>query len=193
YGQLGLGHSSSVGTNDKPSAALDVNLGGGNPVQLSAGGNHTCALLDNGYLRCWGANGSGQLGYGNTSNRTTPGSDLVTGSKVLQVATGNDHTCALLNSGTIKCWGQGLYGQLGYGVKDNVHAPVTTAVGNVDLSGATAYRVSTGLTHTCALLSTGAARCWGRNTQGQLGYGHKLDIGDTELPSVAGDIKLLGP
>lgn len=193
YGQLGLGTNTNLGDALKPSTALPVNLGGGTAVQLSAGGNHTCALLDNGYLRCWGLNSSGQLGYGPTGNRSTPGLDVLTSSKVLQVATGNDHTCALLNTGTIKCWGQGLYGQLGYGNKNNVNSPVNTAAGDVDLSGATAYRVSAGMTHTCALLSTGTARCWGRNNFGQLGYGNLLDIGDTELPSAAGDIKLLGP
>jgi alpha-tubulin suppressor-like RCC1 family protein len=193
HGQLGLNNTTTVGNNDKPSLAADVNLGGGNPVQLSAGGNHTCALIDNGYVRCWGYNGHGQLGYGNTSTRWTPGGDVVTGSKVLQVTTGGDYTCALLNTGTIKCWGYGYYGQLGYGDRNSQYSPVTTAGGNVDLSGATAYRVATGLSHTCALLSTGAARCWGRNNFGQLGYGSTTDIGDTELPSVVGDIKLLGP
>jgi alpha-tubulin suppressor-like RCC1 family protein len=193
YGQLGLNHTTPVGDAEKPSLSPDVNLGGGNPVQLSAGGNHTCALIDNGYVRCWGANGSGQLGYSNVSTRSTPGGDVATGSKVLQVTTGSDHTCALLNTGTIKCWGYGYYGQLGYGSRGNLSSPVTTSSGNVDLSGATAYRVSAGLNHTCALLSTGAARCWGRNNFGQLGYGNTNDIGDTELPSFAGDIKLLGP
>lgn len=193
YGQLGLNHTTSVGATNKPSSSLDVNLGGGNPVQLTAGGNHTCALIDNGYVRCWGYNGHGQLGYGNVSTRSTPGADVVTGSKVLQVTAGENHTCALLNTGNIKCWGYGYHGQLGYGSRNNLSAPDTTASGNVDLSGATAYRVSAGLNHTCALLSTGAARCWGRGNVGQLGYGNKNDIGETEQPSSAGDIKLLGP
>jgi alpha-tubulin suppressor-like RCC1 family protein len=190
HGQLGMGHTNPV---NKPSTTLDVNLGGGNPVQLTAGGNHTCALIDNGYVRCWGYNGHGQLGYGNAGTRLTPGVDVVTGSKVLQVSAGDNHTCTLLNTGNIKCWGYGYYGQLGYGNRNTLTAPDTTVSGNVDLSGATAYRVSTGLSHTCALLSTGAARCWGRGNFGQLGYGNTNDIGDTEQPSWAGDIQLLGP
>jgi len=185
HGQLGLGTNTNVGNNEKPSAVPEVNLGGGIPVQLSLGGNHTCALLDNGFLRCWGLNSSGQLGYGNTSGRSTPGNDLAPGSKVLQVTTGSDHTCALMSTGNIKCWGYNGYAQLGYGNTTNLHAP------GVDLDfGATAYRVSAGLYHTCALLSTGAARCWGRNHGGQLGYSSTTPY--LTAPSV-GDIKVLSP
>ena len=159
-------------------------------MQLSAGGNHTCALLDTGFMRCWGYNGSGQLGYGNDVNPWAPGTDVATGGKVLQMATGSDHTCALLNNGSIKCWGYNANGQLGYNGGGNLNAPSATAM---DLSGATAYRVSTGSNHTCALLSTGAARCWGLNGFGQLGYGHTNSIGDNELPALSGDIKVMTP
>ncbi len=186
HGQLGLGTNTNVGDDEKPSAVAEVNLGGGIPLQLSLGGNHPCALLDNGFLRCWGLNSSGQLGYGNTSGRSTPGSDLAPGGKVLQVTTGSDHTCALLSTGNIKCWGYNGYAQLGYGNRTNLHAPST----DLDLSGATSYRVSAGLYHTCALLSTGAARCWGRNQGGQLGYSSTTT--DLPAPSV-GDIKVLSP
>lgn len=188
-GQLGYNHNRSIGDDEYPSVAGDVALGG-TAVQLSAGGNHTCALLDTGFMRCWGANGSGQLGYGNTGNLWAPGSDVATGGKVLQMATGSDHTCALLSNGSIKCWGYNLYGQLGYNGGGNLNTPAATAM---DLSGATAYRVSTGSNHTCALLSTGAARCWGLNNFGQLGYGNTNSIGDNELPALSGDIKVMTP
>jgi alpha-tubulin suppressor-like RCC1 family protein len=192
-GQLGVGTTSgtavNVGDDEKPSA-YEVNLSGGIPLQLSLGGHHTCALLDNGFLRCWGLNSSGQLGYNNTTSRSTPGNDLapstVPGSKVLQVTTGDHHTCALLSTGGIKCWGANGYAQLGYGNRTNLSAPGT----DLDLSGSTAYRVSAGLNHTCALLSTGAARCWGRNHGGQLGYSSTTP--DLTAPSV-GDIKVLSP
>jgi alpha-tubulin suppressor-like RCC1 family protein len=187
HGQLGLGTTTNVGDTQKPSAVADVNLGGGVPLQISLGGNHTCALLDNGFLRCWGYNGSGQLGYGNYTTRTTPGNDLAPGSKVLQVTTGSDHTCALLNTGTVKCWGYNGYAQLGYGNTITLNAPAPT---EVELSGATAYRVSAGIHHTCALLSTGAARCWGRNQGGQLGYGSTNTY--LTAPTVDG-IKVLAP
>ncbi len=189
HGQLGLGtggSSANVGDNEKPATVAEVNLGGAIPVQLSLGGNHTCALLENGFLRCWGLNSSGQLGYGNATTRTTPGDDLAPGSKVLQVTTGSDHTCALLSTGRVKCWGFNGHAQLGYGNKTGLSAPGV----DLDLSGATAYRVSAGLNHTCALLSTGAARCWGRNHGGQLGYSSTTS--DLTAPSV-GDIQVLSP
>ncbi|HYO59407.1 RTX toxin [Archangium sp.] len=189
YGQLGYNNTRWIGDDEYPYVAGDVNLGG-TPVQLSAGANHTCALLDTGNMRCWGYNASGQLGYGTGTNLSVPGGDVNTGGKVLQMSTGSDHTCALLSSGTIKCWGYNGYGQLGYNGGGGLSAPSITPM---DLSGATAYRVSTGTHHTCALLSTGAARCWGMNNYGQLGYGHTNPIGDNELPAASGDIKVMTP
>ncbi|WP_309892081.1 RTX toxin [Archangium sp.] len=186
HGQLGLGTTTNVGDDEKPSAVAEVNLNGGTPLQLSLGGNHTCALLDNGFLRCWGYGAHGQLGYGTTATRTTPGSDLAPGGKVLQVTTGESHTCALLSTGNVKCWGYNGYAQLGYGNTTSMNAWGA----DLDLSGATAYRVSAGLHHTCALLSTGAARCWGRNHGGQLGYSSTTPY--LTAPAV-GDVKVLSP
>jgi hypothetical protein len=193
-GELGYGHTGYIGDNEYPSTAGDVNMGG-TVLQLSASQHHTCALLDTGYVRCWGYNGYGQLGYGHTSpigDNETPvnAGDVNTGGKVLQVAAGYAHTCALLSTGTIKCWGAGNNGRLGYGNASSQYAPPNATV---DLDGSTAYQVATGGAHTCALLSTGTARCWGYNGHGQLGYGNTTDIGDNELPSTAGDIKLLMP
>ncbi|MDC0711072.1 RTX toxin [Stigmatella sp. ncwal1] len=206
-GRLGYGNLTTIGDNELPSVAGDVNVGG-NVLQLSAGSHHTCALLTTGYVRCWGYNNYGQLGYGNYSY-TNPNSpwnyfnndvgdneapanagDVNTGGKVLQVAAGEAHTCALLSSGGIKCWGAGNEGRLGYGNTTQQNAPPTATV---DLDGATAYQVATGGAHSCALLSTGAARCWGAGTYGQIGYGNTNHIGDNELPSVAGDIQVIAP
>ncbi|SEU28347.1 RCC1 domain-containing protein [Stigmatella erecta] len=191
YGQLGYGNTTQIGDNESPSVAGDVNVGG-SVLQLSAGYNHICALLTTGFVRCWGYNGSGQLGYGHTNYVYSPANvgDVSTGGKVLQVAAGSDHTCALLSSGGIKCWGYGADGRLGYGNTSHQYAPPSSTV---DLDGATAYQVTAGGAHSCALLSTGAARCWGYNSSGQLGYGNTSNIGDNELPSTAGDIQVLAP
>ncbi|HSP81926.1 MAG TPA: RTX toxin [Myxococcaceae bacterium] len=205
-GELGQGNTTTIGDNELPSTIGEVNMGG-TVLQLSAGLHHTCALLDTGYMRCWGNNHNGQLGTGysnynsvrsyyygnyNVGDNEVPSAvgDVNTGSKVLQVASGEFHTCALLSTGSIKCWGWGNNGQLGYGNTTQHNVPPSATV---DLDGATAYQVTTGAYHTCALLSTGAARCWGYNGYGQLGYGHKGTIGDNELPSTAGDIPLLTP
>jgi alpha-tubulin suppressor-like RCC1 family protein len=188
-GQLGNGNTSNIGDNELPSTITAVNTGG-NVRQVSAGKSHTCALLETGYIQCWGYNGYGQLGYGNLSSISSPGVDVNAGSPVLQLATGDNHTCALLSTGDIKCWGNGGNGRLGYGNSNQLNAPPAAGV---DLDGASAFQVAAGASHTCALLSTGAARCWGNNSHGELGYGNMISIGDNELPSAAGDIQVLAP
>jgi alpha-tubulin suppressor-like RCC1 family protein len=189
FGQLGLGHTAHVGDDETPANAI-VNVGG--PVrQLVAGYFHTCALLSGtNTLHCWGLNGSGQLGYGNTTDLTKPGGPVAVGGAVLQVAAGQDHTCALLSTGGIKCWGLGAWGQLGQGNANTLTSPPSTPVA---LGGLTAFQVTAGGHHTCALLSNGKARCWGLNNHGQLGYGYTRNVGDDELPSSAGDISLMPP
>src|SRR5690606_19420763 len=90
------------------------------PAQVAAGGSHTCALLTDGNVRCWGAGASGRLGYGNTSSvgdMNTPASagNVDVGGTVTQIATGFTHTCAVLTNGNVRCWGSGENGRLGYG------------------------------------------------------------------------------
>ncbi|HEX8698666.1 MAG TPA: RTX toxin [Myxococcaceae bacterium] len=193
-GQLGYGNTTPVGDDADPATAGSIDLGG-QAMQLSAGKNHTCALLTTGNVRCWGYNGFGQLGYGHYSNIHKPtltnAGDVEMGGKVLQVATGENHTCALLGSGDIKCWGHGGRGRLGRGTSTaSLNLPPLTGV---DLDGSSAFQVATGAEHTCALLSTGGARCWGSAFYGQLGYGNKEDIGDDEVASAGGDIQVLAP
>ncbi len=179
-----------------------VDVGG--PVkQLSTGHYHTCALLETGKVRCWGYGYHGQLGYGNSltiGDNETPASvgDVNVGDTVLQVVAsktdddrwGAAHTCALLSTGGVKCWGYNGNGQLGYGNTTGLSQP---SASTVDLGGASAYTLSVGSIHTCALLNTGKARCWGYNGNGQLGYSHTTQIGDNELPSAAGDIQVVAP
>ncbi len=162
YGQLGDGTT----TNRSSPAAVD--LGGAMATQVSAGRDHTCALLTDGSVRCWGYNGSGQLGDGTMTNRSSPvevalGTATVTAT---QVSAGYDHTCAVLTDGSVRCWGYNFYGQLGDGTMTQSSSPV-----EVDLGGATATRVSVGNSHTCAVLTGGSVRCWGYNFYGQLGDG----------------------
>jgi alpha-tubulin suppressor-like RCC1 family protein len=198
HGQLGHGHTRHIGDDEHPSTADDVRLDG-LVLQISAGANHTCALLESGNVRCWGFNGYGQLGYGNPppdnyniGDNEVPASINVVRLKdqALQVSAGGNHTCALLSTGGIKCWGHNGNGQLGYGNVTQQDAPSSMPV---DLGGITAYHVTTGATHTCALLSTGQASCWGLNSSGQLGYGHLVAIGDDESPTTAGELQLLAP
>ena len=133
---------------------------------VTAGQYQTCALLANGTVSCWGFNGFG-LGDGVSTDSATPVvvSGITTATSVTSSA--GFHSCATLLDGTVWCWGRNHMGQLGIGSADgNAHlAPV-------QVSGITnAVAVSAGTNHTCALLITGAVKCWGFNNLGQLNDG----------------------
>ena len=169
-------------------------------VGIAAGGDHTCAILQSGALRCWGRNDSGQLGHGNTDNigdnepvSSSGDVDLGPGVAVKGVALGGDHTCALLETGAVRCWGRNDFGQLGYGHTNNLgdDEPINH-LSDVALAGPVRKLVAGGA-HTCALTVAGTLRCWGRGDSGQLGQTFSGDPywgnSATELPiTLPGDI-----
>jgi alpha-tubulin suppressor-like RCC1 family protein len=132
--------------------------------QISAGSSHTCAVITNGRVECWGNNGNGQLGDGTQVNRATP--TAVTGlSGVTQIAAGREHTCALLSSGQVECWGLNAFGQLGDGTTTSRSVPALIAgLDNVK-------QISAGAFFTCAVTTDGTPKCWGQNDAGQIGDG----------------------
>lgn len=134
---------------------------------IAAGYQHTCVVTPAGGVRCWGGNGSGQLG--SALPLGTGSADPVEvgglGDDVRAIAAGAFHTCGLTAGGGVKCWGYNSYGQLGNGSNADSNSPVeVTGLG----SGVVA--ISAGWSHTCALTAGGAAKCWG-NTVGGLGNG----------------------
>jgi alpha-tubulin suppressor-like RCC1 family protein len=120
--------------------------------------------MTTGGVRCWGNNMYGQLGDGTTTSRPTPPpTDVLTG--VQAIATGFNHTCALMTTGGVRCWGYNRLGELGDGTTTSRATPPPTDV----LTGVQAIAAGGG--HTCALVTTGGVRCWGSNSHGQLGDG----------------------
>jgi alpha-tubulin suppressor-like RCC1 family protein len=159
-GQLGDGTKTSRST---PVAVSGLASG----VQaIATGDDHTCALLSSGAVECWGANFSGELGDGTKTSRLRPVAVSGLASGVQAIATGRDHTCALLSSGGVECWGRNDYGQLGDGTKTSRLTPA--AVSGL-ASGVQA--IAAGAHHTCALLRSGGVECWGENDDGELGDG----------------------
>ena len=206
HGELGYGTvnpfgsptATDIGDNETPGSVAPVSLGDARSARaISAGGTHTCALLDDATVRCWGAGGTGQLGYGDTSDRYAPTPtpiDLGPGRRAAAISVGTAHSCARLEDGSVRCWGQGADGQLGYGniekVGDN-EAPGAVPALNLG-TGRTALAVGPGQNHTCARLEDGRVRCWGNGANGRLGYCSERTIGDDEAPGSAGPVDLGG-
>ena len=192
-GKLGQGNTENIG--NQPSEQGDnlpsTDLGTGRTATaISAGYRHTCALLDNASVKCWGYNNHGQLGQGNTDDigdnssemgDNLPSIDLGTDRTATAISAGLEHTCALLDNASVKCWGRGKWGPIGHGnnaswgdgpneMGDNLPS---TDLG----TGRTATAISAGKYHTCAILDDASVKCWGFNNQGQLGQGNKTQLG----------------
>lgn len=163
-----------------------VLLGSGRTATaIALGDDHTCALLDDQTVKCWGRNQYGQLGYGDTVNRgldTTAMGDALPvvplGAPAVAITAGRGHTCALLEAGEVKCWGYNAAGELGLGdVANRGDGPGEVAALAPIPLGEAAIAIDAG-THTCALLTSGAVKCWGPNDAGELGLGDTEARGD---------------
>ncbi|MEO1055657.1 MAG: fibronectin type III domain-containing protein [Actinomycetota bacterium] len=172
--------------------------GRGARAALATGGVHSCALLENNTVKCWGSGGSGRLGNNATTNigddptRSVADSapiNLGTGLTATAITTGTSYTCALLDGGDIKCWGNGNLGRLGNNAITNIGDDPTRSIANsdpIDLgTGRTATAITTGNTHSCALLDNNTVKCWGNGNFGQLGNNATTNIGDDPTRSVA--------
>ena len=164
FGQLGNGSNTS--------SNAPVNVSGLNSgiAVLSAGGYTTCALTTSGDAKCWGANEFGQLGNGSNIDSNIPINVNGLGAGVLSIAPSAWHTCGVVASGAVKCWGSNSSGELGIGTGADSNEPLDVS----GLDGGVAA-IATGDRHSCALLTSGKAKCWGANGAGQLGNGTHAD------------------
>ena len=149
-------------------------------VQVSSGGGHTCALKSDGTVSCWGNGSNGQLGDGTSTSKNYPvgvisgqdSSDLL--SSIVQVSSGGGHTCALKSDGTVSCWGNGNYGELGDGTSTSKNYPVGVILGegnSASLNNVVQISSQGAASHTCAQVLTGELKCWGDGFNGTLGNG----------------------
>jgi alpha-tubulin suppressor-like RCC1 family protein len=173
-GQLG----SAVPVGGQSAVPVEVADLGTLARSVATGGNHTCAVTISGGVKCWGRNAEGQLGDGTTTGRVTPVDVTGLTSGVAEVTAGFNTTCALLESGLVTCWGSNDYGQVGDGTTTNRSTRkdvigLSSGVAEIDsatsgfLPGTSGYFGE----HICARMVAGAVKCWGRNTDGQLGDG----------------------
>jgi hypothetical protein len=167
-GQLGDGTRQDVRT---PKDVVGLTSG---QIDLVAGDHHACSLGTNGVVKCWGLNTSGQLGDGTNGFRLFAGPVQGLSTGVVAIAAGAAHTCAIVAGGAVRCWGSNNSGQVGengatsfFGTLVPVDVPLPEP----------AVAITAGYAHTCALLSSGKARCWGLSSSSQLGNG------DTEASS----------
>ncbi|MEO7253043.1 MAG: hypothetical protein ABIZ64_02265 [Casimicrobium sp.] len=184
-GQLGHGLTSSSSA-PQPVSGADLF------AAIATGAYHTCAVTLGGAVKCWGYNSDGQLGDGSKTDRHAPTAVIGLGSGVVDVAVGFAHSCALLATGTVKCWGVASRGQLGNGGPASGNNPdSTTPVDVSSLTGVTA--LAAGYYHNCATLLDGGVKCWGSRL-GAIGDGVQwTSSADYVQPTPSSVLGLSGP
>ena len=171
-GMLGLGDTNHRG--DSPGEMGDslptVDVGSGKTVNRVSASYHTCVILDDSSVKCWGRNGDGWLGYGDTLTRgelpnemgnSLPVVNLGENMKATDISLGLGHTCALLHDTSVKCWGRNNLGQLGDGTLSNKYIPTLA-------TEVSAKSISCGGDNTCAILTDDSVKCWGGNSFGDV-------------------------
>lgn len=162
-GQLGDGQAvaSRLTPGDVPGLTAGVR-------KISAGMHHTCVLTNGGGAKCWGQNQYGQLGDGTKTLRSTPIDVLGLTAGVIDISADRYNSCAIVQDGGTKCWGDNSYYQLG---RDPFLFPESLTA--VDIAGINpgAVEVSTAATHSCVRTTSGTLQCWGENLVGSVGDG----------------------
>ena len=192
-GQLGLGSTKIIGDDESPGPQAALN---GSSKHIYAGADHTCAIMVGGGLRCWGYEFAGQLGLGDGMCQHVGDDELPiqksfvkVGGNITAMSLGGDLTCALMDGGTVRCWGYpavlGNENMLSVGCGNGDMPPLDA----VDVEGV--VELATGHHHTCVRLLDDTVRCWGYGTFGKLGNASAETIGD-EIGEMLPEPVLLG-
>jgi len=161
----GFNDTGQLGDNSTTTRTAPVDVSGlaSGVSAIAAGSDHTCAVASGG-VKCWGYNNNGQIGDNTGTNRLVPTDVFGLASGMAGVANGAYHSCALTTGGGVKCWGNNTLGQAGNNSIGYQFTPV-------DVSGLASGvgAIAAGGGHTCARMTTGAMKCWGGNSAGQVG------------------------
>ena len=214
-GKLGSGSTEDIGDDpyDMGNNISSVNVGTGRAtLEFQGGYRHSCMILDNFGLKCFGLNDNGQLGYGDINYRgNNPYDmgdnltyvDMGSGLNAISVHGGELHTCAILNNDQMKCWGRSDSGQIGNPQSGSLgneagemgdYLPTVNLGSGVEVEFCFDYSPTVSPTpyifpqvacksvvssdHQCIISTQGSVKCWGGNDNGQLGYGHTNKVGD---------------
>ncbi|MBX3313895.1 MAG: hypothetical protein KF906_06210 [Actinobacteria bacterium] len=169
WGQLGDGNVTEA---DEPVTTPVAVSGLTGITSITAGGNHSCATVADGTVRCWGANDLGQMGIGGSDLDPHPNAERVLEViDAVDVVAGASHTCALIDAGSVDCWGSNADGQLGRQYVSSGATPSSYPVTGLH----DAVAITLGYAHSCAVRIGGTVVCWGDNALGQLGDGTTTD------------------
>jgi len=176
---LALGSNTLFSNSSTPVTVVD---NGNAPISgitaIAAGASHTCALAPGGTVKCWGVNGTGQLGNNDNTLASQPAAVNVVDSSnvpitgVTAIAAGDQHTCAVTGGGGAVCWGSNNFGELGNnnaGVSLSLTPVAVVDGGNAPISGVAS--VAAGSAFACARTIAGGVKCWGFNGDSELGNG----------------------
>jgi alpha-tubulin suppressor-like RCC1 family protein len=172
-------------------------------VQIALGANHSCAILADTTVKCWGANDAGQLGNGTTTTAATPTPTPVTDLRdVAQLALGKQHSCARLGEdGGVKCWGDNTFGQLSTPIQGTSIRPLADYIYGQDgifrggeHSVATIRNLASGNGHLCVEDLEASLFCWGQNLRGQVGNGtlNPVRLADLKIEPPGGAFESAG-
>ncbi len=183
-GQLGTGIVYTDSSMQASNVPVDVKGITSGATAVSAGGDHACAIVGSGSVKCWGHDEYGKLGNNSTHSpgddqpSFLPPVDVIGITNAVQISVGGGQSCAVLATGALKCWGSNTWGELGIGTEDpSKRVPVDVSALGTDV----AY-VAAGPRQTCVIMKTGALKCWGEGDSGDLGDGMTGIIRNVRLP-----------